>query len=66
MIHALIKPIEYQQKVDCISRLLSLKRRKILRGYNCPVYMIGRYESTPFVMFGRNPGYSPINNPKED
>jgi hypothetical protein len=59
------KPKEYQQKVDCISRLPFLKGRKILRGDNCPVYIIGRYSSAPFVMFGINPRYSPINNPKE-
>src|SRR5262245_51640666 len=60
------KPREYQQKVDYISKLLSLKGRKILRGDNCPAYIIGRYHSASFVMFGINPGYSPINNPKED
>ncbi|MGA9843220.1 MAG: hypothetical protein WBQ25_12980 [Nitrososphaeraceae archaeon] len=60
------KPREYQQRVDYISKLLSLKGGKILRGDNCPVYIVGRYQSAPFVMFGINPGYSQINNPKED
>ena len=35
------RPKEYQRKVDYISRLLSLKGRKILRGDNCPVYIVG-------------------------
>ena len=60
------KPREYQQKVDSISTLLSIKGKKILIGNNCPGYIIGKYHSSPFIMFGINPGYSPINNPIED
>ena len=32
------KPQEYQQKVDSISDLFSLKRRQRLKGDNCPVF----------------------------
>jgi hypothetical protein len=35
-------------------------------GDNCPVYVFGKYDTTPIMMFGINPGYSKINNPKED
>jgi hypothetical protein len=59
-------PHEYQQKVDSISNLFSLRGRQRLKGDNCPVYVVGKYQSTPFVMFGINPGYSPINNPQEE
>ena len=37
-----------------------------LKGDNCPAYIIGKYETSPFVMFGINPGYSRKNNPVED
>jgi hypothetical protein len=60
------KPHEYQLKVDSISDLFFLKVRQRLKGDNCPVYVVGRYESAPFVMFGINPGYSSINNPIEE
>ena len=46
--------------------LFSLKGRQRLKGDNCPAYVIGRYEKSPFVMFGINPGYSQKNNPVED
>jgi hypothetical protein len=59
-------PHEYQKKVDHISDLFSLKGRQRLKGDNCPAYVIGKYETSPFVMFGVNPGYSHKNNPVED
>jgi hypothetical protein len=59
-------PHEYQKKVDSISDLFSLKGRQRLKGDNCPAYIIGKYETSPFVMFGINPGYSRKNNPVED
>jgi hypothetical protein len=59
-------PYEYQRKVDSISDPFSLKGRQGLKGDNCPVYVIGKYDTSPFVMFGINPGYSQKNNPVED
>ena len=57
---------EYQQKVDSISNLFSLSGRQTLNGYNCPVYVVGKYQQAPFVIFGINPAYSPTNNRKEE
>jgi hypothetical protein len=51
------KPQEYQQKADTVSDLFSLKARQKLKGDNCPVYLVGKYESAPVIMFGINPGY---------
>jgi|SRR5215211_511862 len=59
-------PYEYQKKVDSISDLFSLKGRQRLKGDYCPVYVFGRYQSTPFVMLGINPGFSSKNSPVED
>ena len=59
-------PYLYQHKVDSISDLLTLKGKDKLIGDNCPVYVVGKYDTTPIIMFGINPGYSKINNPKED
>jgi hypothetical protein len=55
---------EYQQKINSISNLFSLRGRQRLKGDNCLVYIVGKYQQTPFVMFGIPLGYSPINNPK--
>jgi hypothetical protein len=60
------KPEEYQQKVDRISSLFSLKGKNRLKAEICPVYLFGKYRLTPFVMFGINPGYSQTNSPIED
>lgn len=57
--------ILYKQKVDSISNLLRLKNNDKLI-YDCPVYIVGKYEETPFILFGINPGYSDFNNPHED
>lgn len=59
-------PQIYQQKVDFVSDLLRLKGKNRLMGNNCPVYIVGKYDTTPIMMFGINPGYSEVNNPKED
>jgi hypothetical protein len=59
-------PYEYQKKVDSISDLFSLKGKNRLKGSYCPVYVFGRYQSTPFVMLGINPGFSSRNSPVED
>jgi hypothetical protein len=59
-------PQKYQRKVDTISNLFHLTGRQRLKGDNCPVFVVGKYDKTPIVMFGLNPGYSPKNNPIED
>lgn len=59
-------PNEYQKKVDSVSDMFSLRGRQRLKADNCPVYVIGKYETSPYVMFGINPGYSQKNNPVED
>ena len=60
------KPYEYKKKVNSISDLLLLKGSKRLIDTDCPVFIVGNYETAPIVMFGINPGYSSKNNPKED
>jgi hypothetical protein len=59
-------PIEYKKKVNSISNLLLLKGNKRLIDTDCPVFIVGKYEIAPIVMFGINPGYSSKNNPTED
>jgi hypothetical protein len=56
-------PHEYQKKVDSISDLFSLIGKQRLKGEYCPVYVVGRYQSTPIVMLGINPGISLKNSP---
>jgi hypothetical protein len=58
-------PISYKQKIDSISDLLRLKNYDRLID-DTPVYLVGKYEKSPFVLFGINPGYSSKNNPTED
>ena len=60
------QPQLYQQKVDSISDLFRLKGNDRLMGDNCLVYIVGKYVTAPVMMFGINPGYSKINNLKED
>ena len=50
-------PQDYQRKVDSVSDLFSLRERQKLKGDYCPVYVFGRYQSTPFIMLGINPGF---------
>jgi hypothetical protein len=59
-------PHQYQSKIDSISNIFSLKGKKRLKGDYCPVYVVGRYQSTPLVLFGLNPGFSSKNSPIED
>jgi len=59
-------PHEYQKKVDSISDLFSLKGRQRLKGDYCPAYIIGKYETSPFVMLGINPGFKSEKSPVED
>jgi hypothetical protein len=37
-----------------------------LKGDNCPVYFVGKFEEASIIMFGLNPGYSSTNNSKEE
>jgi hypothetical protein len=60
------RPQLYQHKIDSISDLFRLQGKDRLMGNNCPVYVVGKYDTAPIMMFGINPGYSKINNPKED
>jgi hypothetical protein len=60
------QPQLYRNKVDSISNLLRLKGDDRLISDICPVYVVGKYNISPIVMFGINPGYSKINSPKED
>ena len=43
-----------------------LKGNKRLIDTDCPVFIVGKYETAPIEMFGINPGYSSKNNPTED
>ena len=60
------EPYEYRKKVNSISDLFLLKGNKRFIDTDCPVFIVGNYETTPIVMFGINPGYSSKNNPTED
>jgi hypothetical protein len=60
------KPEEYKEKVDSISNLLCLTGKNRLMVDNCPVYIVGKYNISPYISFGINPGYSDINNPIEE
>jgi hypothetical protein len=46
------KPREYHRKVDCIPDLFFLKGEDRLKTEYCPVRIVGKYQITPFVMFG--------------
>lgn len=59
-------PHEYKEKVDSISTLLRLNGKNMLLSDICPVYIVGRYQTSPFISFGINPGYSDVNNPSEE
>jgi hypothetical protein len=54
-----------QHKVDSLSDLFRLRGQDRLMGDNCSVYVVGKCDVTPIMMFGINPGYSKINNPRE-
>jgi len=59
-------PIEYREKVESISDLFALRGKNRFRSENCAVYVVGRFQFIPIVMFGVNPGYSQKNNPVEE
>jgi hypothetical protein len=59
-------PREYHRKVDSISDLFFLKGEDRLKAEYCPVRIVGKYQITPFVMFGLNPGISKTQSPLED
>ena len=60
------KPAAYQKKVDSISDMFHSRGKNRLKGDNCPVYFVGKFEEASIIMFGLNPGYSSTNNPKEE
>jgi hypothetical protein len=60
------EPLKFQKKVDSISDMFHLTGQNRLKGDNCPVFLVGKYQKTPIIMFGINPGYSAINNPAEE
>lgn len=59
-------PKGFADKVELISTMLGLRGKNKLISETCPVYIVGKYEITPFIFFGINPGHSDINSPKED
>lgn len=59
-------PINYNKKVESISNLLNQKGKNKLISETCPVFIVGKYDKTPIMYFGINPGHSDINSPIED
>ena len=59
------RPAEYQKKVESISDMFHLRGKNRLKGDNCPVYFVGKFEGASIIMFGLNPRYASTNNPKE-
>lgn len=59
-------PVEYKKKVDSISNLFGLRHKNRLKADYCPVYVVGKYRTTPVIFFGVNPGYSSKNSPIEE
>lgn len=60
------KPEDYKEKVDSVSDLLGLKGKYRLISEHCPVYFVGKYDKSPIIIFGLNPGHSETNSPIED
>ena len=60
--------IEYQKKVDNVSKLFNLKNKAKLRNDYCPTYFEGNFEDNnyKYVIVGINPGFSEKQNPKEE
>ena len=48
------EPNEYKRKVNSISDLFLLKGNKRLIDTDCPVFVVGKYETAPIVKFGIN------------
>jgi hypothetical protein len=59
-------PTEPENKVDLISKMFKLRGKNRLKSDNCPVYIVGKFQTAPIIMFGVNPGYSHKNNPTEN
>jgi hypothetical protein len=59
-------PVEYQKNINSISDLFGLKGKNRFKSDNCSVYVVGKYQTAPVIMFGINPGYSSTNNPTEE
>jgi hypothetical protein len=59
-------PVEYEKNVNSISDLFGLKGKNRFKSDNCFVYVVGKYQRAPVIMFGINPGYSSTNNPTEE
>jgi hypothetical protein len=59
-------PVDFKKKVNSVSNLLALKGKHKLISDTCPVYMFGKYNITPFIFFGINPGHSDANSLIED
>jgi hypothetical protein len=39
-------PQEYQKKVDTISKLFRFTGKRRLKGDNCPIFVVGKYDRT--------------------
>lgn len=59
-------PNKYKNKVDSVSDLLGLKGKYRLISEHCPVYFVGKYNKSPIILYGLNPGHSDLNSPIED
>lgn len=62
----IFNPSDYNKRVELISNLLGQKGKNKLISETCPVFIVGKYNITPFVFFGINPGHSDTNSPIED
>lgn len=58
--------LQYKKKVNSISDMFGLKQKNRLKADYCAVYVVGRYQSAPIIMFGMNHGYSHRNSPIEE
>lgn len=58
--------IEYEKKVNSLSDLFGLKGKNRLKSDYCAVYLVGKFQTAPIVMFDINPGHSAKNSPIEE
>ncbi|CAN5425073.1 hypothetical protein BH18THE1_BH18THE1_05120 [soil metagenome] len=56
----------YEKKVNSISDMFGLTRKNRFKTDYCAVYVVGRFQCAPIIMFGLNPGYSSRNSPIEE
>ena len=56
----------YEKKVNSISDMFGLTRKNRFKADYCAVYVVGRFQCAPIIMFGLNPGYSSRNSPIEE